>query len=147
MNLTEKTSEELQQLAEQIRIELKSRVKIENVLVKCADIADCEETESPHYNGGWFKTVIGLDQTKTNGYSILGDFIGSGGNSREGPSGSAMLPIGTLVLDCSIGGSRNNQYKSYFLMRVKGENDFEQLEETEGNDWATDLWDVIKQNL
>ena len=48
------------------------------------------------YNGGWIKSVERLDKSKTNGYSLVGEFLKSG-LQWMGPG---------FYLDCSKGGSR-----------------------------------------
>ena len=54
------------------------------------------------YNGGWTKTVTGLDKQITNGYSILGEFK---------PQKKDWYCEGGLYLDKGIGGSRKNQIR------------------------------------
>ena len=141
--LKQLTIEQLNNLIVQCRNEIKSR-KIEKCLVKCVDIK--KFTESKHYNGGWFKTVTGIDKSKTNGYSIQGEFFGFGGDMKKNPAGSEMLKIGSLILECSIEGSRKNQSREYKLVKILNDS-FELLIEEEGSDWATDLWEIIEQNL
>jgi hypothetical protein len=101
------------------------------------------------YNtGAWAKTVVGLDKTKTNGYSLLGSFI----------KGSVNLAVGSLVLVKTVGGSRKNQVEHYRVYKVLPDGDMEKIEESEGSNgyarksrssttWATDLWDCIEHHF
>ena len=98
-------------------------------------------TEAERYNGGWAKTILKLDKSKTNGYSIVGDFI-------KGPQN---LEIGSLVLDCDLAGSRKNQTKNYRVLKVSEKGDLKKIEGGEilggGMDWAVNLWEIIEKNL
>lgn len=90
------------------------------------------------YNGGWVKRVDGLDKTVATGYSILGPFM------RDGAD---VYVEGGLYLDCSIGGSRRNQEKTYHLFRVVAGPDVELLSTVRGRDWAVALWPHIDAAL
>ena len=59
------------------------------------------------YNGGWVKTITGIDKDYSNGYSLNGEFVA---NKRVT---NVNLEEDTLYLDCSIGGSRKNQEKDF----------------------------------
>ena len=92
------------------------------------------------YNGGWLKTVTGLDKTKTTGYSIIGEFVKAGNYKHNYTPG--------LYLDCSKYGSSDKQVWNYHLFIVS--DDGFQLIKTlpdAGRDWATKLWDTIEENL
>ena len=89
------------------------------------------------YNGGWLKTVTGLDKTVTNGFSIEGSFVQAGDFKMDYEPG--------LYLDCSKGGSRKNQKRNYHLFRVdgKGFHLLQTLEDAQGA-WACEFWETIE---
>jgi len=95
------------------------------------------------YNGGWIKTIEQIDKSKTNGYSLVGEFL---------KSGLQWMSPG-VYLDCSKGGSRKNQTSIYtiFALREDGSvvayNDDTIVEEGRGGDWAVRLWPVIERAL
>ena len=95
------------------------------------------------YNGGWIKSVEQIDKSKTNGYSLVGEFC---------KSGLQWMSPG-VYLDCSIGGSRKNQRYVYtvFALREDGTtvayNDDAIAVEGRGGDWAVRLWPVIERAL
>jgi hypothetical protein len=90
------------------------------------------------YNGGWIKHVIGLDKTKTNGFSLLGRFLNAG---------LQWLDPG-LYLDCSVAGSRNRPEKRYTLFRLLETGDIEVLNrQGDFKDWAVRLWPAIEEAL
>lgn len=93
------------------------------------------------YNGGWIKTVNGIDKDYKNGYSLVGEFLPV---SR----GNIDLDENLLYLDCSIGGSRKNQEKNYTLFKII-DNEIFIIKEIEdgGSDWATSLWESIESEL
>jgi len=99
----------------------------------------CEKAgwDYTRYNGGWAKTVTGLDKTRTNGYSLMGEFVNS----------PCWLTPGSLLLDCSKGGSRKNQFWEYHLFKVEGTGQLTPLEESSGKTWAVDLWPAVEKNL
>jgi len=92
------------------------------------------------YNGGWIKRIDKIDKSKTNGYSLIGDFC---------KSGLQWMQPG-IYLDCSKGGSRKNQNYIYtvFVLNedgtVKAYNDGAIEVEGRGSDWAVRLWPVIE---
>jgi hypothetical protein len=92
------------------------------------------------YNGGWIKTVTGLNKTITNGYSVLGTFA------------QAQITWNSpgLYLDCSIGGSRKNHEPRYQLFILHKDGSIsgvgEQLKNP-GKDWAVKLWPLIERTL
>lgn len=95
------------------------------------------------YNGGWIKQVIGLDKSKTDGYSILGDFA---------PKKKTWVKPG-LYIDCSIDGSRKNQERRIHLFVILKDGTAKQIGEekkykgSSGGDWAVDLWNDIENTL
>jgi hypothetical protein len=95
------------------------------------------------YNGGWIKTIEQIDKSKTNGYSLVGEFC---------KSGLQWMSPG-VYLDCSIGGSRKNQRYVYtvFALREDGAtvayNDDAITVWGRGGDWAVRLWPVIERAL
>jgi hypothetical protein len=134
------TNAQLAELTELIKKEAASRQTafICNVeeLVKNI-MKDAPESRYSRYNGGWLKTVTGIDKTQENGYSIKGEFI---------KSVTQLLP-NTLILDCSIGGSRKNQDKYYNLVKIIDADHAEFIAATDGKTWAIELWPAIEANL
>jgi len=94
------------------------------------------------YNGGWIKRVTGVDETKTDGYSLIGDFTKTGLTWHQ-PG---------VYLDCSIGGSRKNQAYRYslFILQPDGVGKYLGITETRlgrGGDWAPHFWDAVAAAL
>ena len=95
------------------------------------------------YNGGWVKRVEKLDKSKTNGYSLVGEFC---------KDVAQWMQPGVYV-DCSKAGSRKNVRYIYtvFLLRHDGTavayNDSAVSVEGSGGDWAVRLWPVIERAL
>ena len=105
-----------------------------------------EKLEVTRYNGGWTKTVVGLDKSKQNGYSLIGEFL---------PKQTTLnLEAGRLYLDCDIRGSRKNNTNNYTLFTLLESGEVEILAEEEGasgytrgktgRDWALRLWEPIE---
>ena len=93
------------------------------------------------YNGGWIKTITGINKKYKNGYSLLGEFLPIS-------SGNIDLEEDVVYLDCSIGGSRKNHEKNYTLFKLKDEEIIIlQNIEDGGKDWATSLWDTLETEL
>ena len=92
------------------------------------------------YNGGWLKTVIGLDKSKNNGYSIVGEFVKAGDYKENYAPG--------LYMDCSKDGSRKNQIWNYHLFKLDGDG-FHLLQTVEdgGRTWAVEFWEKIEEEL
>jgi hypothetical protein len=109
----------------------KSLVGEKNIEAVCSNYS--------RYNGGWLKTITDLNKEKTNGYSLVGSFINT----------PAWLPHNSLILDCSIDGSRKNQKKSYHLLEVTKSGELAEIFsiQNSGNDWAIKLWDTIEKFL
>jgi len=82
----------------------------------------------------WIKTVEGLDETKTNGYSIEGYFV-----KKEIPKW--VYPGSLLLL-------RIDGYDCYHLGVIKKES-FKIIKtvKSEGKKWAVEFWDTINDNL
>lgn len=91
-------------------------------------------------NGGWTKTVTGLNKSVTNGYSIEGSFTDKDRKS--------WFTEGKLYLDKGIGGSRKNTKAEYNLFTMNANGEVEIIA-TAGDtrSWATDLWDDIEKFL
>jgi len=99
-----------------------------------------KEIGAARYNGGWSKQITGLDKTKNNGYSLIGDFktIHEGLNSfNDG-----------LYLDVDKGGSRKNHTNNVTLFSIHGSNlkILKKINDA-GRDWAIQLWPVIEEEL
>ena len=91
------------------------------------------------YNGGWAKTVKGLDKSRTNGYSILGDFV-----DIDAPQ---YWKDGTIILDCDIHGSRKHPKKTYRLFCYLDGKLSLLAQEGDTKDWAVRLWPAIEDAL
>lgn len=86
----------------------------------------------------WRKRVTGLDKTKTNGYSLLGDFL------KDGPQ---WLPPG-LYLASAWRGSVKNQKPYYTLYQLLSDGEVLTLAEVgPQKDWAVKLWPTIEAVL
>jgi hypothetical protein len=115
----------------------------EQILINLKDaLAKAEggfENPMHRYNGGWCKTITGLDKSKDNGYSLKGGFI-----RKE--NCIAHQDVG-LYLDCDIGGSRKNQRKYYTLFSLKPDGAVDVLEYFDSNkpDWAIHLWPFVEK--
>lgn len=97
-----------------------------------------KEVKNPtRYNGGWVKTVTGMDKTKTNGYSIEGSFV----------NGPHWVMPGSIFIDCSIGGSRKNQSHHYHLFRVNDDGTATILAYAKSKTWAIEFWPAIGEAL
>ncbi len=95
--------------------------------------------EATRYNGGWTKSVTGIDRSKNNGYSLKGDFMGKSGDTYI---------VGNLYLDCGIGGSRKNQEKFYNLFTIESDGKVKVIAEAEDSrEWAISLWNMIEEFL
>lgn len=119
------------------------------ILLNVEEVAKKTIDGFSRYNGGWIKKVVGFDKTKTNGYSILGDFIGKS---------TTWVRPGALFIDCSKDGSRKNQVWIYTLFRIKEDGTGEELPLDEagtkwircdgpGGDWAVKFWPAIEKGL
>jgi hypothetical protein len=111
-------------------------------LKKALEAADGSfEDPMSRYNGGWTKTITALDESKDNGYSLVGEFV-----CKE--TVTANQAVG-LYLDCDLGGSRKNQVKYYTLFELKPDGAvtvLETLSERAGrtSDWAIQLRPAVK---
>lgn len=91
------------------------------------------------YNGGWMKTVEGIDKTVTSGYSIKGNFVNDADIRAYQKAG--------LYLDCDKGGSRKHQSMNYRLFELKEDGEIKIIKEVQegGRDWALDFWEDIEK--
>ncbi len=95
------------------------------------------------YNGGWIRKIDRVDKSRTNGYSLVGEFC---------KNGLQWMSPGVYI-DCSKGGSRKNQRHVYtvFVLNEDGTakafNDSAVTVEGPGGDWAVRLWPVIETAL
>ena len=108
------------------------------LLVKDLSKSISKITNNCHYNGGWQKSIKGLDKSKTDGFSLLGSFINS----------PIWIMPDSLILDCSIEGSRKNQVKYYSLLKIEKNATLTLLQTVkQSKQWAVDLWPIIEKNL
>jgi len=95
------------------------------------------------YNGGWIKRIDEIDKSKTNGYSLVGEFV---------KAGIQWMTPG-VYLDCSKGGSRKNVRYVYTVFvlcedgTARAYNDNQITVEGRGGDWAVRLWPAIERAL
>ena len=61
--------------------------------------------------GGWLKTVVKLDKTVKNGYSLVGDFVHAGDFDEEYDEG--------IYLDCNKEGTAKKPQQDYRLFRFR----------------------------
>jgi len=95
------------------------------------------ELNISRYNGGWSKKITGLDKSKNNGYSILGDFISINQGLNNLSDG--------IYLDNDKSGSRKNHTQNYSLFSIlNGEIDLISFIPDGKNDWALHLWGDIE---
>lgn len=90
-----------------------------------------------HSEGGWFKSIVGLNKGKKNGYSLLGEFITSGMNNNDYDGG--------LYLNCN----KFDGHIVYQLVKLHDDGALELLQELVDprRGWAVDLWESIDDNL
>jgi len=87
------------------------------------------------YNGGWTKSISGIDRSKGDGYSLLAEFVQPG-----------LRPVMPgLYVDCNIGGSRKNPRKHCALVEVAPDGSVSQITSASGSDWAPQLWASIDE--
>lgn len=137
------TNEELKELISEAKNELRSREnnqpKQELPRVLRQMYLETVGDDISRYNGGWAKTVKGLDKSRTNGYSILGDFV-----DIDAPQ---YWKDGTIILDCDIHGSRKHPEKTYRLFRYENGKLSLLAQEGDTKDWAVRLWPAIEEAL
>jgi hypothetical protein len=141
------SDQELRELIVSAKEELKSRQEaqpkqeIPRVLrqMYMETLGTDRDSTVTRYNGGWAKTVRGLDKSKTNGYSILGDFV-----DIDAPQ---YWKNGTIILDCDINGSRKHPEKTYRLFRYENGKLSLLAKEGDTKDWAVRLWPAIEEAL
>jgi len=124
-------------------MENKRKIKIEivekngeKVLFNLSNIAE-KIGQSHFYNGGWIKIVTGLDKSKTNGYSLKGNFA----NSLQ------WIDENIPIVICDIGGSRKNQVKRYSLVHLEKEEIIIDIDNHEGYDYPPLMWKNIEEIL
>lgn len=135
--MIDKIKAEIESLENQLSLkkeELKVLLSRQN---KSMDLLiDLKEDDSPFRNWItgrlWIKKVTGLDKTKTNGYSVLGDFV---------QSGRQFYRDGQLYLICDGHRSKGVMLFTISLGEIKI------LADAKGQNWATDLWGAIENNL
>lgn len=88
-------------------------------------------------NKGWMKTIVSLDKTKKNGYSLIGEFVNAGVRKNDYNAG--------LYLNCNKG----EDGIVYQLIKVTDDEDIELLQtlENPGRGWAVELWEKIDEHL
>ena len=141
------TNEELKELISEAKAELSSREnnqpkqELPRVLrlMYVETLGEDRDSTVTRYNGGWAKTVKGLDKSKTNGYSILGDFV-----DIDAPQ---YWKEGTIILDCDIYGSRKHPEKTYRLFQYQDGKLHLLTFVGDTKDWAVKLWPVIEEAL
>ena len=142
------TNEELKELISSAKEELKSREnsqpkqelprpRVLRLMYKT--LGEDRDSTVTRYNGGWAKTVTGLDKSRTNGYSILGDFVNIDAPQYWGD--------GTIILDCDIHGSRKHPEKTYRLFQYQDGKLHLLTYVGDTKDWAVKLWPVIEEAL
>lgn len=86
----------------------------------------------------WIKNVVSIDKSKTNGYSLRGDFYKV--------ENVFWIYPGTILIAAY---ERRNINRSYYMGKLNsnGEIDILQVQIEEGAKWAVKFWDCIEQNL
>lgn len=113
---------------------MKEKIVVNLIQAFNAAVDGTEGDVIKRYNGGWTKTVTGLDKSKDNGYSLIGEFVKSEQLANQAPG---------LYVDCDIAGSRKNQAKQYQLFELKPDGTAQYLAYSRGFDWAVKLWPAI----
>jgi len=141
-SLKELKTEDLKGLLKEIKEELERRESVnDKVLIILRDEFNAvAETEIDRYNGGWTKKIVGLDKTKTNGYSLVGNFVNK-------TTKKEYYSKGTLFLDCDIQGSRRHPERIYQLFYLNEDGKMEFLGQEKGADYAVNFWDRIEKKL
>lgn len=90
--------------------------------------------------GGWLKTVEGLDKSVKNGYSLVGDFVKAGDYEEEYDEG--------LYLDCNKEKNGRKVQQDYRLFRIRdGKLRLLDMVIDGTSTWAVDLWDAVEDEL
>jgi len=147
INFKTLSDQELRELISSAKEELKSRQEaqpqkqVPRVLrqMYMETLGTDRDSTVTRYNGGWAKTVRGLDKSKTNGYSILGDFV-----DIDAPQ---YWKNGTIILDCDIHGSRKHPEKTYRLFQYQDGKLHLLTYVGDTKDWAVRLWPAIEEAL
>jgi hypothetical protein len=107
------------------------------VIVNFADFLETKLNKTPYYNGGWVKTVKGVNKEESTGYCFIGDFVRKEGKVEVEPG---------YFLICTIDGSRKNPVKLYYFVEVKETGEIEKvLDRVDGADWALQLRDKVAE--
>jgi len=139
--LKEMTRDELLALITSARTELAERLEEKKVLIILRDEFDrVAEYKLERYNGGWTKRVTGLDKSKTNGYSLLGEFV-------KGATKKNYYATPAIFVDCDVAGSRKYQKKRYQLFYLDNNGKMELLQTDTTADYAVNFWDKIEEKL
>jgi len=141
------TNEELKELISEAKAELSSREnnqpkqELPRVLrqMYMETLGEDRDSTVTRYNGGWAKTVTGLDKSRTNGYSILGDFV-----DIDTPQ---YWSDGNMIIDCDIHGSRKHPEKTYRLFKYQDGKLSLLSQVGDTKDWAVKLWPIIEEAL
>ena len=90
--------------------------------------------------GGWLKTVVKLDKSVKNGYSLVGDFVQAGDFEENYDEG--------LYLDCNKEGSAKKPQQDYRLFRFRdGKVRLLDMVIDGSQGWAVDLWEAVEDEL
>ena len=90
--------------------------------------------------GGWLKTVVKLDKTVKNGYSLVGDFVEAGDFDKEYDEG--------IYHDCNKEGTAKKTQQDYRLFRFRdGKVRLLDMVIDGKQGWAVDLWDALEGEL
>lgn len=111
INIKEMATEEIKSLIEELKTELKSREEEKPQLVVYRH--GCYGASKYHWNKykHWCKLVTDVDDTKADGYALIGDFLNSYGEN--------MLPKGAVVVEvCGT---------AYTASRVTGDYETEEI--------------------
>ena len=141
-DLAKMTEEELKGLLKQINAELANRTTQDNkvMLILLDEMKKVAKYDIDRYNGGWTKKIESLDKSKTNGYSLLGDFV-------NGTTHKNYYKKGSLFVDCDIEGSRSHHEKFYQLFYLNQNGDMELLAADKTADYAVNFWEEIEKHL
>ena len=140
-NLTELTKDELIKLISDAKSELSKRNDdVKNPINVFELLNEQSKRVLSRYNGGWTKSIIGIDKQQTGGYSLKGEFIQGGINKK-------LIWKDGLYVDCDIQGSRKHQEKYYNLFKIENNKVILLHNELDSPDWAVNLWEKIEENL
>ena len=90
--------------------------------------------------GGWLKTVVKLDKSVKNGYSLVGDFVKAGDFEENYDEG--------IYLDSNKEGSAKKPQQDYRLFRFRdGKVRLLDMVIDGGKGWAPELWDAVEDEF